>query len=118
VDKNITIAHLKGTILTILKELFGYEPKIRLRPGFIPFVEPGKEFDLWWERDGKGRWLEFMGCGLVHPNVLRQADIDPEEYSGFAFGFGLTGVAMSKYGISDLRLFHENKIEFLEQFMV
>lgn len=85
VDKNINIGHLKGTITTILTELFGYEPRFRMRPGYFPFVEPGMEVDLWWEKDGKGRWLEFMGCGLVHPNVLRQADIDPEEYSGFAF---------------------------------
>ncbi len=69
---DITISHLKGTIVTILKEIFGYEPKIRMRPGYFPFVEPGMEVDLWWEKDGKGRWLEFMGCGLVHPNVLTQ----------------------------------------------
>jgi phenylalanyl-tRNA synthetase alpha chain len=118
VDKNINIGHLKGTITTILTELFGYEPRFRMRPGYFPFVEPGMEVDLWWEKDGKGRWLEFMGCGLVHPNVLRQADIDPEVYSGFAFGFGLTRLAMIRYGISDIRLFHENKIEFLEQFTV
>lgn len=116
VDKNITVGHLKGTITTILTELFGYEPKFRMRPGYFPFVEPGMEVDLWWEKDGKGRWLEFMGCGLVHPNVLRQADIDPDKYSGFAFWFGLTRLAMIRYGISDIRLFHENKIEFLEQF--
>lgn len=116
VDKNITVGHLKGTITTILTELFGYEPRFRMRPGYFPFVEPGMEVDLWWEKDGKGRWLEFMGCGLVHPNVLRQADIDPEVYSGFAFGFGLTRLAMIRYGITDIRLFHENKIEFLEQF--
>jgi len=116
VDKNITISHLKGTITTILKEIFGYEPKIRMRPGYFPFVEPGMEVDLWWEKDGKGRWLEFMGCGLVHPNVLTQWGVNPDEYSGFAFGFGLTRLAMIKYGISDIRLFHENKIEFLEQF--
>jgi phenylalanyl-tRNA synthetase alpha chain len=118
VDKNITITHLKGTITTILTELFWYTPKFRMRPGYFPFVEPGMEVDLWWERDGKGRWLEFMGCGLVHPNVLRQADINPEEYSGFAFGFGLTRLAMIRYGINDIRLFHENKIEFLEQFTI
>lgn len=118
VDKNINIGHLKGTITTILTELFGYTPKFRMRPGYFPFVEPGIEVDLWWEKDGKGRWLEFMGSGLIHPNVLRQADIDPEEYSGFAFGFGLTRLAMIRYGINDIRLFHENKIEFLEQFTV
>lgn len=118
VDKNINIGHLKGTITTILTELFGYTPKFRMRPGYFPFVEPGIEVDLWWEKDGKGRWLEFMGSGLIHPNVLRQADVDPEEYSGFAFGFGLTRLAMIRYGINDIRLFHENKIEFLEQFTV
>lgn len=116
VDKNINIGHLKGTITTILTELFGYTPKFRMRPGYFPFVEPGIEVDLWWEKDGKGRWLEFMGSGLIHPNVLRQADVDPEVYSGFAFGFGLTRLAMIRYGINDIRLFHENKIEFLEQF--
>lgn len=118
VDKNINIGHLKGTITTILTELFGYTPKFRMRPGYFPFVEPGIEVDLWWEKDGKGRWLEFMGSGLIHPNVLRQADVDPEVYSGFAFGFGLTRLAMIRYGINDIRLFHENKIEFLEQFTV
>lgn len=118
IDKNINIGHLKGTITTILTELFWYTPKFRMRPGYFPFVEPGMEVDLWWGSEEKGRWLEFMGCGLCHPNVLRQADIDPEEYSGFAFGFGLTRVAMIKYGINDLRLFHENKMEFLEQFTV
>ena len=118
VDKNINIGHLKGTITTILTELFGYTPKFRMRPGYFPFVEPGIEVDLWWEKDGKGRWLEFMGSGLIHPNVLRQADVDTEVYSGFAFGFGLTRLAMIRYGINDIRLFHENKIEFLEQFTV
>lgn len=81
VDREITIGHLKGTILNILKEVFGYAPKIRMRPGYFPFVEPGMEVDLWWEKDGKGRWLEFMGCGLVHPEVLRKADIDSTKYS-------------------------------------
>ena len=118
VGDNINIGHLKHTILTMLKELFGYEPKIRMRPGYFPFVEPGIEVDLWWERDGKGRWLEFMGCGLIHPNVMKQGGVDPERYSGFAGGFGLTRLAMIRYGISDIRLFHENKIEFLEQFTV
>lgn len=118
VGDNINIGHLKHTILTMLKELFGYEPKIRMRPGYFPFVEPGIEVDLWWERDGKGRWLEFMGCGLMHPNVLKQWGLDPEKYSGFAGGFGLTRLAMIRYRINDIRLFHENKIEFLEQFTV
>jgi phenylalanyl-tRNA synthetase alpha chain len=118
VGEKIHIGHLKHTILTMLKELFGYEPKIRMRPGYFPFVEPGIEVDLWWEKNGKGRWLEFMGCGLIHPNVLREGGIDPAKFSGFAGGFGLTRLAMIRYGITDIRLFHENKIEFLEQFTV
>jgi phenylalanyl-tRNA synthetase alpha chain len=118
VGENINIGHLKHTVLSMLKELFGYEPKIRMRPGYFPFVEPGIEVDLWWERDGKGRWLEFMGCGLIHPNVLKEGGVDSKKYSGFAGGFGLTRLAMIRYGINDIRLFHENKIEFLEQFTV
>ena len=87
-----------------------------MRPGYFPFVEPGMEVDLWWERDGKGRWLEFMGCGLVHPNVLRQADINPDEYSGFAFGFGLNRLVMIKYGIPTMRYFQNPDVRFLSQF--
>lgn len=104
--------------MQILRELFGTEVRFRMRPGYFPFVEPGIEVDLWWEKDGKGKWLEFMGGGLIHPNVLKNADIDPEVYSGFAFGFGLTRLAMIRYGINDLRLFHENKIDFLKQFTI
>lgn len=118
VDKKINLWHLKGTIVQILRELFGTEVRFRMRPGYFPFVEPGIEVDLWWEKNGKGKWLEFMGGGLIHPNVLKNADIDPEEYSGFAFGFGLTRLAMIRYGINDLRLFHENKIDFLKQFTI
>ncbi len=81
VGENIHIGHLKSTILELLKELFGYEPKIRMRPGYFPFVEPGIEVDLWWGKDGKGRWLEFMGCGLVHPNVLKEGGVDSTKYS-------------------------------------
>ena len=85
VGKSVTLANLKHTIETMLEAVFGEIPKIRMRPGYFPFVEPGVEIDIWWEKSGK--WLEFMGAGLVHPNVLIQGDIDPKVYSGFAFGF-------------------------------
>lgn len=121
VDENISLAHLKGTIKTMLSELFGKPTKIRLRPGYFPFVEPGFEIDMWWEYTDKegnpqAKWLEFMGAGMVHPNVLKNCDIDPEKYTGFAFGFGLTRLAMMKYGIDDIRLLSSQKIDFLKQF--
>lgn len=120
VGTDISIGHLRYTILEMLRGIFGFEPKIRMRPGYFPFVEPGMEVDIWWEfeKDGvkQGKWLEFMGCGLTHPNVLREGGIDPEVYSGFAFGFGLTRLTMIKYGIDDIRHIHQNKIAFLEQF--
>lgn len=120
VGKDISIGHLRHTILEMLTGIFGYEPKIRMRPGYFPFVEPGMEVDIWWEyeKDGekKGKWLEFMGCGLIHPNVLQEGGVDPNIYSGFAFGFGLTRLTMIKYSIDDIRHIHQNKIGFLKQF--
>jgi phenylalanyl-tRNA synthetase alpha chain len=124
VDKHISLAHLKGTIETMLSELFERETTIRLRPGYFPFVEPGFEVDFSCALcEGKGcktckqtGWIEFMGAGMVHPNVLRNCKVDPKEYSGFAFGFGLTRLAMMKYGIGDIRLLLSQKIEFLKQF--
>lgn len=121
VDKDISVSHLKGTLETMLSAVFDKEMKIRIRPGYFPFVEPGLEVDIWWEytdKNGneKGRWLEFCGAGMVHPNVLRNSNVDPEEYSGFAFGFGLTRLVMMKYGIEDIRLLSSNKREFLQQF--
>ena len=121
VDEGISLAHLKGTIKTMLSELFGYEVKVRFRPGYFPFVEPGLEVDMWFEYTDKngekqGKWLEFMGAGMVHPNVLRNCDIDPEKYSGFAFGFGLTRLAMMRYKINDIRLLLSQKVDFLRQF--
>jgi len=121
VDKDISLAHLKGTIKTMLAKLFEREVKIRFRPGYFPFVEPGLEVDMWWEftdKNGKkqGKWLEFMGAGMVHPQVLKNCDIDPTEYSGFAFGFGLTRLAMMKYQIDDIRLLSSQKVDFLRQF--
>ena len=121
VDKDISIAHLKGTLETILSAVFGETMKVRIRPGYFPFVEPGLEVDIWWEYTDKkgesqGRWLEFCGAGMVHPNVFRNTNVDPEEFSGFAFGFGLTRLVMMKYGIEDIRLLASNKREFLQQF--
>lgn len=124
IDKNISLAHLKGTIETMLSQLFERETTVRLRPGYFPFVEPGFEIDFSCALcGGQGcktckntGWIEFMGAGMVHPNVLRNCDIDPTEFSGFAFGFGLTRLAMMKYGIDDIRLLSSQKIEFLSQF--
>jgi len=124
VDKGISLAHLKGTIQTMLSELFEKEVTIRFRPGYFPFVEPGLEVDFsCLICNGKGcktcknsGWIEFMGAGMVHPNVLRNCGVDPEEYSGFAFGFGLTRLAMMKYGIDDIRMLFSQKKEFLVQF--
>jgi phenylalanyl-tRNA synthetase alpha chain len=123
VDKDISVANLIGVMKTILGEIFKQEVKVRLRPGFFPFVEPGFELDLnCLFCGGKGcptcgdGWIELIPCGLVHPNVLRNADIDPNQYSGFAFGVGLTRLAMMKYGIKDIRYFNSGDVRVLEQF--
>lgn len=124
IDKNITLSHLFGTAQTFLKLLFKTDKlDIRIRPGFFPFVEPGVEIDMRCPfcKSGcsvckKSTWLEVFPGGLVHPNVLRAGGIDPEKYSGFAFGFGLTRLAMLKYRINDIRLLLSGKLKFLEQF--
>ncbi len=124
VDKGISLTHLKGTIETMLSALFERETTVRFRPGYFPFVEPGLEVDFSCAIcGGKGcktcknsGWIEFMGAGMVHPNVLRNCDVDPEKFSGFAFGFGLTRLAMMKYEIDDIRLLFSNKNNFLSQF--
>jgi phenylalanyl-tRNA synthetase alpha chain len=123
VDKNVSFADLKQTLLYFTKQLFG-KSKIRLRPSYFPFTEPSAEVDIYWgletETDyritkGTG-WLEIMGCGMVDPNVLRNCNIDPVEYSGFAFGMGIERIAMLLYQIGDIRMFYENDMRFLEQF--
>ena len=124
VDKNISMGHLLATAKTFLQALFEKKDlEIRVRPGFFPFVEPGVEIDATCPfcKSGcsickKTRWIELLGAGLVHPNVLKYGGIDPEQYSGFAFGFGMERLAMIKYGINDIRLFRGNKINFLDQF--
>lgn len=123
IDKNISIANLLAVLKEFLDKLFGKSLKLRVRPGFFPFVEPGLEIDAQCPFCTTGCstckhtcWIELLGSGLIHPNVLRQAGIDPTIYSGFAFGSGLTRLAMLKYHITDIRLIHSGKIEFLEQF--
>ena len=123
IDKNVSFADLKQTLLYFTKEMFG-KSKIRLRPSYFPFTEPSAEVDIYWgletETDyritkGTG-WLEIMGAGMVDPNVLKNMNIDPEEYTGFAFGMGIERIAMLLYQIPDIRMFYENDLRFLEQF--
>lgn len=119
VDKNITFSDLKGTLTYFIQALFGENKNIRLRPSFFPFTEPSVEVDVSWgnEDDEENiKWLEILGAGMVHPNVLKMAGFDPEEYTGFAFGMGPERVAMLKYGITDIRDFYTNDVRFLEQF--
>lgn len=124
VDKDVSFADLKQTLLYFAQEFFGKDTKIRLRPSYFPFTEPSAEVDVYWglenevdHRMTKGTgWLEVMGCGMVDPNVLRNCGIDPEIYSGFAFGMGVERIAMQRYQISDIRMLFENDIRFLEQF--
>lgn len=112
VGKDVSVAHLKGTLLAVMKDLLGEETDIRLRPSFFPYTEPSIEIDVSY----KGEWLELLGAGMVHPNVLASAGIDPQIYSGFAFGLGPERIAMVKYGITDLRNFWRPKLQYLEQF--
>ena len=124
IDKNVTMGDLKGALAVFAKELFGEDTKVRFRPHHFPFTEPSAEMDVTcFACGGKGcrmckgeGWIEILGCGMVHPKVLKMSGIDPEEYSGFAFGMGLERVAMQRYGITDLRLLFENDAKFLKQF--
>ena len=130
VDENVSFAQLKGTLLTFARQMFGADAEIRLRPSFFPFTEPSVEVDVSCTLcKGRGRmgeavcrtckgsgWLEILGAGMVHPQVLRNGGYDPEKVTGFAFGMGLERIAMLKYGIDDMRLFFQNDIRFLEQF--
>lgn len=114
VGEGIAFGHLKGVIHDFLRQLYGDKVKIRFRPSFFPFTEPSAEVDVW--SDTLGRWLEVLGCGMVHPNVLRNGGIDPDKYSGFAFGLGIDRLATIRFGIGDLRLMFENDVRFLKQF--
>src|SRR4051812_9371953 len=114
VDENVTMVDLKSTIMQFVHAYFGKETKVRFRPSFFPFTEPSAEVDVFFE--DKQRWVELGGCGMVHPNVFKACGIDPEKYTGWAFGFGIERIAMRKYAINDIRYFVENDIRFLKQF--
>ncbi|MFK7904415.1 MAG: phenylalanine--tRNA ligase subunit alpha [Chitinophagales bacterium] len=124
IDKDVSFADLKQTLLYFAREMFGKETKIRLRPSYFPFTEPSAEVDIYWGlkdeidyRITKGTgWLEILGCGMIDPNVLKNCGIDPEEYSGYAWGMGVERIAMLKYRIGDIRLMFQNDVRFLKQF--
>ena len=124
IDEDVSFADLKQTLYFFVKEMFGEEVKVRFRPSYFPFTEPSAEMDIscmLCKGDGcavckRTGWLEILGCGMVHPNVLANCGIDPEKYTGFAFGMGVERPALLKYGITDIRLFSENDVRFLEQF--
>ncbi len=122
IDKHITMGDLKGTLLAVARQLFGEEHDIRLRPSYFPFTEPSVEVDISWgpvtekTKPEDIQWIEVLGAGMVHPNVLRMAGVDPEIYGGFAFGMGPDRFAMLKYGVEDIRNFYLNDVRFLKQF--
>ena len=117
VDEHATFADLKGTLSEFVRAFFERDFQMRFRPSYFPFVEPGAEVDIGWQQlDGSMRWLEVLGCGMVHPNVLRSAGVDPERYGGFAFGLGVERFAMLRYGVNDLRAFFDNDVRFLRRF--
>ncbi len=113
IDKNVNFSELKGILHNFLNSFFEDDLEVRFRPSFFPFTEPSAEVDV---KGKNGKWLEVLGCGMVHPNVLRSVNIDPEEYTGFAFGMGVERLTMLRYGVNDLRAFFENDLRFLKQF--
>jgi phenylalanyl-tRNA synthetase alpha chain len=113
VDRGISLANLKAVLHQFVESYFERKAELRFRASYFPFTEPSAEVDLLWE---KGKWLEILGCGMVHPNVLEAAGVDPEEFTGYAFGMGVERLAMLRYGVSDLRTFFENDLRFLRQF--
>ncbi|PIZ04101.1 MAG: phenylalanine--tRNA ligase subunit alpha [Gammaproteobacteria bacterium CG_4_10_14_0_8_um_filter_38_16] len=116
VDAHCTFANLKGLLQNFLNLFFEKEMPLRFRPGYFPFTEPSAEVDIGWGDDNATKWLEVLGCGMVHPNVLDNVGIDPKKYTAFAFGIGLDRLAMLRYGIHDLRMMFENDVRFLSQF--
>jgi len=117
IDRGVTMSDLKTTLLQFARAFFGHDAEIRLRPSFFPFTEPSAEFDMKiaLKPGEEPRWIELGGCGMVDPNVLTACGIDPEEWTGFAFGFGIERIAMGKYGIPDIRMLFENDVRFLER---
>jgi len=116
IDRGVSVANLIAVMKELLSCIFRSEIEVRLRPGFFPFVEPGFELDFRSSVVGVPRWIELMPCGMIHPQVLRNGGIDPEVFSGFAFGLGLTRLAMLRFNVSDVRLFNKGDIRFAEQF--
>jgi phenylalanyl-tRNA synthetase alpha chain len=117
VDEHASFADLKGTLAEFVRAFFERDFEMRFRPSYFPFTEPSAEVDIAWQQaDGSTRWLEVLGCGMVHPNVLKNVGIDPEKYTGFAFGLGVERFAMLRYGVNDLRSFFDNDVRFLRQF--
>lgn len=113
VDRNVSFANLKAALHEFVERFFERQAELRFRPSYFPFTEPSAEVDVLSE---SGEWLEILGCGMVHPNVLQTVGIDPEEFTGYAFGMGVERLAMLRYGVNDLRLFFENDLQFLRQF--
>ena len=117
VDERASLADLKGTLAEFVRAFFERDFEMRFRPSYFPFTEPSAELDIAWQQpDGSTRWLEVLGCGMVHPSVLRNVGIDPERHTGFAFGIGVERFAMLRYGVDDLRSFFDNDVRFLRQF--
>ena len=118
VGETVTMADLKGVLQTFVNAFFETDLAMRFRPSYFPFTEPSAEVDIAWDK-GDGNepgWLEILGCGMVHPNVLKACDVDSEKYVGYAFGMGVERLAMLRYGVTDLRQFFENDVRFLRQF--
>lgn len=116
VDRKVTMGELIETLVIFSRLMYGSDVKYRVRPSFFPFTEPSIEMDIWWSNEKGGQWLEILGAGMVDPNVLEAVQIDPERYSGYAFGMGVDRIAMLRYGIDDIRLLYDNDIRFLNQF--
>jgi phenylalanyl-tRNA synthetase alpha chain len=122
VDERVTFADLKGTLMHFIHRFFGPDIQVRFRPHFFPFTEPSAEVDILWTAkdrhtgETKSRWLEILGCGMVHPEVFRHAHYDYEKYSGFAFGMGIDRIAMVRHAINNIHLMYENDLRFLNQF--
>lgn len=119
VDEGVSMAQLKQLLHAFARALFGRDVELRFRPSYFPFTEPSAEVDIWWaddEHPDGGQWMEILGCGMVHPNVLEAVDIDPERYTGYAAGLGVERIAMLRHDIDDIRVFYENDVRFLQQF--
>jgi phenylalanyl-tRNA synthetase alpha chain len=116
VDHDVSLADLKATVHHFVRSFFGEERTLRFRPHYFPFTEPSVEVDMWWQSDRGGRWLEIMGAGMVHPNVFGNCGVDPETWTGFAFGMGVERIVMVRHGIDDIRLLLDNDLRLLRQF--